>query len=209
MLAGVVAGVLLPMLAARAREGSLFADTALRDLSLSVAALGAVGSGLLIALATPLAKVIGGSKLAPSDEYLQALAPMVAILFLAFLLSYAHLAMGMGARYLRINVVALAITVAWNAAFTLTIGADATARVAWITELAVVVMAFAPAWRAAPWARVTALRLGALVGLTVVGAELAARELVPPVLAGALVVVAVLALERRRLLSLVAQVRAS
>jgi O-antigen/teichoic acid export membrane protein len=206
VLAGIVAGALLPILAHRARTSDLFADAITRDLALATTALGALGSAALIALAYPLCLLIGGDDLAGADRYLVLLSPMVAILLLAFLLGYVHLALGLGGRYLRINLVALAYTVAANASLTLTIGAEATARIAWSTELVVIAVAYLPVWRSGAEGRRTAAGLLAVIAICVAGAELTYADVLAPAAAAALVAAGVLALEGRRLAGLVRSV---
>ena len=107
VVSGIFAAALLPLLAVRARATRLFADRLTHELFVATAALGAIGAGALIALAPLLCRLIGGPNLAPADRYLELLAPMAAIVPVAFFLGYLHMAVGLGRRYLRINVVAL------------------------------------------------------------------------------------------------------
>jgi O-antigen/teichoic acid export membrane protein len=204
--AGILAGALLPLVAQRARTVGLLRDALTHDLNVAVAAAGAIGGGVLIALASPLCRVIGGPKLAPADRYLELLAPMSPLLLAAFFLGYVYIALGIGRRYLMFNAAALVFTVAGNAALTLRVGAAGAARVAWATELLVVVLAFAPIARAGGTGARAALRIGLMVAITIAAAELAAADIVSPVLAGAAVIVAAALVARRELLFVLREV---
>lgn len=182
--AGIVAGALLPMLAERARRVDLLRDASTRDLAAGMVALGALGSAALVAVAEPLCRLIGGPDLAAAGRDLTLLSPMATIIMLAFTLGYVHVTIGIGARYLRINAVALVVNLAAHSVFTLEYGATAAARIAWITETVVVVLAFLPIWRASPAGRRVGLRLAAIFAAAVGSAELAFAGVLPPVLAG-------------------------
>jgi O-antigen/teichoic acid export membrane protein len=196
VLAGIVGGALLPIIAMRAREAVLASDEVVRQLCVAMAAFGALGSAALVGFAPVLCRLIGGAALAPADRYLQLVAPLAALIFLAFVLGYVYIAMGRGAAYLRFNAAALAFNLAANAALTLTVGASATARIAWATELLVVTLAFAPFVRESP---AVGLRVAALVAAAVAGAELAGAGVLAPALAGAAIALAALAVGGRQL----------
>jgi O-antigen/teichoic acid export membrane protein len=174
VVAGIVAGTLLPLLALRARAVELRSDRSTLALVLAVTASGAILAAGLVALAPVLCRVIGGSGLADADHYLTLLSPMATVILPAFVLGYLYIALGEAHRYLWFNVFALAFNLAANASLTLTIGASATARISWATELIVVVLAVSPLLRGAPAGRSTGIRMAALMVTTVLGAELVA-----------------------------------
>ncbi|HEV3001512.1 MAG TPA: oligosaccharide flippase family protein [Solirubrobacteraceae bacterium] len=194
VVAGIVGGALLPIIAVRGRTVRLVADDVVHELTVAMAAVGAIVAGALVASAPVLCRAIGGPKLAAADRYLELVAPLSALIFVAFVLGYVYIAMGRGAAYLRFNAAALAFNLAANAALTLTVGASATARVAWATELIVVTLAFAPLARASASGRATAVRVAAIVAVAVTGAELAGGDVLAPAVAGVLVAAAAAAL---------------
>jgi O-antigen/teichoic acid export membrane protein len=174
VVAGIVAGTLLPLLALRARAVELRSDRSTLALVLAVTASGAILAAGLVALAPVLCRVIGGPGLAPADRYLTLLSPMAAVILPAFVLGYLYIALADAHRYLRFNIVALGFNLAANASLTLTVGASATARISWATELIVVALAAFPLLRSGPAGRSTGVRLVALLVTTVSGAELVA-----------------------------------
>jgi O-antigen/teichoic acid export membrane protein len=174
VVAGIVAGTLLPLLAVRARAVELLADASMHSLVLAVTAFGGVLSAVIVALAPPLCRLIGGSHLAPAEHYLTLLAPMAAIVMPAFVLGYLYVAVGAARRYLWFNAAGLLFNVAANAWLTLTVGASATARIAWGTELLVVTLAMLPLVQSGRSGQRHSLRMVAIVVACVAGAELAA-----------------------------------
>jgi O-antigen/teichoic acid export membrane protein len=172
VVGGIVAGTLLPLLALRARAVELRGDRSTLALVLAVTAFGAILAAGLVALAPVLCRVIGGPGLAPADHYLTLLSPMAAVILPAFVLGYLYIALGEAHRYLWFNVVALTFNLAANASLTLTVGASATARISWATELIVVVLAISPLLRSGPAGRSTGMRMAAMLVTTVLGAEL-------------------------------------
>jgi O-antigen/teichoic acid export membrane protein len=194
VVAGILGGALLPIVAARGRSVRLTHDHVIHELATAMTALGAIAAAALIGFAPIVCRLIGGDNLAPADRYLQLVAPLSALIFVAFVLGYVYIAMERGAAYLRFNAVALAFNLAANAALTLTVGASATARVAWATELLVVTLAFAPLARGTATGRAAGLRIAAIVAVTVAGAELAGGEVVAPAVAAVVVALAAAAL---------------
>jgi O-antigen/teichoic acid export membrane protein len=172
VLAGIVAGTLLPLLAVRAQFVELRGDRATHALLLAVCAAGGVLAGLIVALAPVLCRVIGGPDLAPADHYLTLLSPMAVVIMPAFILGYLYVALSAAQRYLWFNVVALVFNLAANATLTLSLGADATARISWATELLVVTLALVPLLRSKPSGPAVGVRLLAVLTTTVLGAEL-------------------------------------
>ena len=147
----------------------------------------------------PLTRVIGGPDLAPAGEYLTLLAPMGAVIIPAFVLGYLYIAAGRGRDYLAFNVVALALNLAAGAVFTLRYGAEASARISWATEAVVVALALtAVAWHSATGRRAAA-HIAVVAAVAVVGAELAAADVLPPVAAAAAIAVAVALSGQRQL----------
>lgn len=179
VIAGIVAATLLPLLAIRARAVELFADGPTQALLVAVTAVGSLLTALFIALAPFLCRTIGGGNLAPADYYLTLLAPIGAIILPAFLLGYLYVAIGAARRYLWFNAIALAANLIANAALTLTLGATATARIAWATELIVGTLACAAVYASGRSGKLATARMAAIVAAGVVGAELAASGSVP------------------------------
>ncbi|MEA2462113.1 MAG: hypothetical protein QOH90_2290, partial [Actinomycetota bacterium] len=180
-----VGAAVLPLMAARARAVDPFGDKLTHDLLVGLGATGALGSLLLIALAEPLTRVVGGPELAGASHSLTLLAPTGVVLLVAIPLGTTYLALGRGRRYLHFNALALLFNVVANAAFTLPFGIDAAARITWATELAVAAAASLPLWRRDSGARHTALGLTGLLALVVAGSELAAAGADPRIVAGA------------------------
>jgi O-antigen/teichoic acid export membrane protein len=125
---------------------------------------------------------------------------MAAVVPVAFFLGYLHMAVGLGRRYLRINVVALVVNLLGNAVFTLGFGAAATARVSWVTEALVVVLSYSALWRTGASGRAAGLRMAAVLAVVVVGAELTGSDVLVPGLAGLIVALGAVCLGGRRLL---------
>jgi O-antigen/teichoic acid export membrane protein len=209
VVAGIVAGTLLPLLAVRARAVELLADASMHSLVLAVTAFGGMGSAVILALAPPLCRLIGGPHLAPAEHYLTLLAPMAAIVMPAFGLGYLYVAVGAARRYLWFNAAGLLFNVAANAWLTLTFGASATARIAWGTELLVVTLAMLPLVQSGRSGQRHSLRMIAIVAACVAGAELAAAGDVARGLAAGGVLVCSLLAGGRDVLAFAAKARRS
>jgi O-antigen/teichoic acid export membrane protein len=197
--AGIVAGAVLPLLAVRGREQTLLTDRPTHELLIAVAAVGALGSAALLAFAGPLTHVIGGAKLAPAGDFLVLLSPTSAVILPAFVLAYLYVAVERSRRYLVMNLVALVANLAANATLTLTYGAQATARIAWGTELLVVVMALWPVVRSGRSGAVLGGIFALTISASVAAAEATASGAVAPGVAALLLVIVVLAVARRPL----------
>jgi PST family polysaccharide transporter len=189
--AGILAGAVLPLLAARARTHDLLRDGRAHELLVAVAGAGALASALIVAMAAPLTRLIGGESMAAADQYLVLLAPVAAVIVPAFLLAYVYVTLQRSARYLYLNAAALVLNIAANAWLTLSYGADATARISWGTELFVVVLALAPIARASASGAAATARVLATIAATVLASELVASDTAAPVLAAAGLVAAV------------------
>lgn len=191
--AGIVAGAVLPLLAVRGREATLLADRPTHELLIAVAAVGALGSAAFVAFAAPLTHAIGGGDLAPAGDYLVLLSPASAVLLPAFVLAYLYVALERSRRYLVMNAIALVVNLAANATLTLTYGAEATARIAWGTELLVIVMALWPVVRSGRSGAVVGALFALMISASVVAAEATASGAVAPGVAAVLLVAVVLA----------------
>ncbi len=144
VVAAIVAATLLPMLAARASTRSPPEDPVVHDLLEAVSVLGAVGAIALVALARPLVLLIGGGELEGATELLRLLAPTCVALFANLYVAYLFVATGRARLYLIYNLVGLAVSLLLGFTLTLEHGAEAAARVTWITELTVVCLAAVP-----------------------------------------------------------------
>lgn len=207
VIAGIVAATLLPLLAARGIVHDLRRDDATINLLVAVSALGALGTAVLIALAEPITTVIGGPRLAGAERDLTLLSPMAAIVVTAFQLGYIYLALGEGGRYLRFNVAALIFSLAGHLTLTLHYGADAAARVTWMTEVLVVALAFAPFWAGGPTGRLAGLRIAALIAVAIAGAELVAGGVLTAPVGAAMIAIAAVLIGGRRLIWLASTLR--
>ncbi len=197
VLAGIVAGALLPLLASRGVGGEILADAPAQAMIATMAALGALVSAVFLAAAEPLTRLIGGEGLAGAGELLRLLSPTGTVVFTAFALGYLLMAVRMARRYLWINLLALLLALVLHALFTLRYGAPAAARIAWIVEGLVVLLAFLPVWRAG--GRTAGVQVALLIGACVLAAEAAAAGWVPPALGGGALVAATVAVCRREL----------
>jgi O-antigen/teichoic acid export membrane protein len=207
VVSAILAAAVLPLLAVRARDHELFRDGLTHDLAVAVAGLGAVGSATLLAIAPLLCRVFGGPELAPAARYLELLTPMVTVVPVAFLLGYLHMAIGLGRRYLRINIAALALNLAANGVLTLSLGAAAAARVSWATEAIVVAVALVPIARATrSGARATAL-VAVLFAVAVACAEFVGGGVLPSVAGAAILFAVALLLARGQVLKFVRAAR--
>jgi O-antigen/teichoic acid export membrane protein len=204
VVAAIVAATLLPMLAERGAGGDGGRDPLVADMLGLVALIGSVGALALIALARPLVLAIGGDELEGAVDLLILLAPACAALFGNLYLGYLHVAAGLTARYLAFNLVGLGLSVALGLALTLNHGATAAARVTWITETVVVLLAAVTFfWKRAD-RRDALLNLCVPLGLAIACSEAAAAGTVAPgvsALAGAALMLAVSARRGRTWLS--------
>jgi O-antigen/teichoic acid export membrane protein len=206
---GIVSAGVLPLMAQRARVSSLLDDTPTHTLLCGVTAVGGVASVALLVLAEPLCLFLGGPGLVTASEYLVLLSPSAAVVLIAFALGSLHVSRGAGARYLRYNIVALVFSLVAHATLTLSYGASAAARVAWLTELVVVMLAFSPVWRAHGTGRRAGLRVAGCLATVIAAAEVTAGGLLPPVAAGAIALLAVLLIAGGDLRVIVQSVRAT
>ena len=198
VVGGIVGAAVLPLMSARAVEIDPFDDEVTHGMLVSLAAAGAIGSFVLIAIAEPICRLIGGPGLAHAAEPLTLLAPTGVVLLVAIPLGTIYLALNLGRRYLYFNSLALAFNVVANAALTLPFGIDWAARITWATELAVAAAASTRLWRGGAHARRTALELTALIALVVACSELVRAGANAYLVAG-IAALAVLALSWRRL----------
>ncbi len=199
VVAAIVAGAALPLLAVRHRTAPLLRDGLSHDLLVAISVVGGLITAVIVLVAAPLTRVIGGPDLAPAGEYLTLLAPMGALIIPAFVLGYLYVAAGRGRDYLAFNVVALALNLAAGAIFTLRYGAEASARISWATEAVVVALALATVARHSATGRRAAAHIAAVTALAVVGAELAAADVLPAAAAAAAIAAAVTLSGRRQL----------
>lgn len=191
--AGIVAGAVLPLLAARARIARLLEDDVSQRLLVAVAAVGGLLATAMIAAAHPLTRIIGGPDQEGAGRFLQLLAPMAPVILPAMVLAYVYVAIGQSRRYLLFTGLGLAANLVANAALTLHHGAGASARITWATEALVLVLPLGSVALANASGRAAALRIVALVAACVVCAELAAAGTLPDVVAAVLLAVAVAA----------------
>jgi O-antigen/teichoic acid export membrane protein len=196
VVAGIVGNALLPLVANRARGTDLLGDELTADVTVGLTALGALGAGLLLVLADPLARLVGGPDLADAGRFIELLAPTAPVYLLAVTLGYIYLSVGLIRRYLWFNLAALAFNLTAHALFTLDVGASAAARIAWMTELVVVALSFWPLARGSAAGARAALRNAILLGAVVAGAELTGAGEVAPALAAAGVVLVTLLVAR-------------
>jgi O-antigen/teichoic acid export membrane protein len=158
VVATVLGTSVLPLVAARAQRTAIASNPATHSMLVCIALIGAIGSLLAVALATPAIYVLGGSRFRTAVPLLTLLAPEIAALFLNFGLGYTLIGMGRSRRYLSINAVALLLNILANLLFTLQFGARAAAIVTWCTELSVVCLAAAPFFQATAKGRGAILR---------------------------------------------------
>jgi O-antigen/teichoic acid export membrane protein len=194
IVSSIIGATLLPFLADRARERVLHGDELTQDVLVGLAAGGACVAAVVLVLARPAIRILGGAKLIGGAGFLVLLAPMGTVLFVAVFLSYVYAAMGMGGRYLRFNVVGLVVALALNTAFTLNYGAAAAARVTWITEFCVVGLALVALRRSGAAGRATAARLAGLGIASAAAAEAVHAGALPGLVAAVLLVAAAWAL---------------
>jgi PST family polysaccharide transporter len=172
ILAGIGAGTLLPLIAARAASHDVLADRAVHGLLIAVAVTGAAVSLGLIALAEPLVALLGGSEREGAAPLLVLLAPVAVGLFGNFFLGYLLMAVQLGGRYLRFNLAGLAVSVATGLALTLPFGAEAAARALWATEIVVAGLAALGIARGGSSGRRAAGLAAASVGVAILASEL-------------------------------------
>jgi O-antigen/teichoic acid export membrane protein len=205
VVVGAIAGAtLLPFFADRARERALHGDPLTQTVMVALGAVGTLLAAGLILTARPVMLLLGSERLADGARFLVLLAPMGSALFIAMTLSYAYAAMGLAGRYLRFNLAGLVVALALNATLTLSQGAEAAARVTWVTEFFVVSLALAPVWRSGAAGRATIARLAGLGALSVAAAEAAHADVLAPALGAALLAIAVVPLGGPALRELVA-----
>lgn len=199
VLAAIVAGAMLPLLAIRARHAALLTDDRTHDLTVAVTAIGALVGAAMIAMARPITIVVGGPKAEGAERYLQLLAPIAPLLLLSFILAYVYVTIGRSRRYLLFNAVGLAVNLLAHTFLTLRFGADAAARITWGTEAVVIAMALAPI-ATVPSGRRAVIAIGISVVTVVVVGELAVAGIVNAFLGAGLAGVVVLVVARGPLL---------
>jgi len=200
VVAAILAATLLPMLAERGVGRTRDRPPVVGDMLSLVTFIGSAGALALIALARPIVLLIGGHELEGAVELLTLLAPACAALFANFYMGYVYVAARRAGRYLVFNLVGLAVSVGLGLWLTLDQGADAAARVTWITEAVVVLVAAASFFWRSPSDRLALLHLVALLGVVVACAELVAAGTLAPGAAAVIgaVLIAVLSVPRAR-----------
>lgn len=172
LVAGIVAGAGLPLLARRSRAHDILRDPLTARALMLVAGAGLACSVALIALAGPLVALLGGPGFEGAARLLVLLAPVAVGLLLNFFCGYLLVAVRLGHRYLAYNAVGLVVCLAGHVIFTLPGGgAAAAARVTWATDLVVAALAGAPLLRGRPRA---ALFVIACAAAAITASELAA-----------------------------------
>lgn len=188
--AGIVSGAVLPLLAARARVASLLRDDVTHRLLAAVCAVGGVLAAVLLALADPLTRLLGGPTQTGAARYVELLSPMALVILPAMVLAYVYVAIGQSRRYLAFTAAGLAVNLAANAVLTLRYGADASGRITWITEALVLLPPLVGVLRTAS-GRWTAATIAALLAVGAACAELAAADVLPGPVAALLLAVGV------------------
>ena len=198
VVAAIVAATLLPMLAERGAGANAARPPVFADMLSLVTFIGSIAGLVMIGLARPVVRVIGGDDLEGAVEPLVLLAPTCAALFANFYMGYVYVAARRAARYLLFNVVGLALSVSLGLAFTLDHGATAAARVTWITETVVVLLAATWFFWSSARDRIALLHLAALLAVCVTCAELVAAGTLAPAVAALLGVALTVALSLPR-----------
>ncbi len=191
--AGIVAGAVLPLLAARTRIAHLISDDVTQRLLVAISAVGALACAALIAGSELLTVVIGGPELAGAETFIQLVAPMVAVILPAMVLAYVFISLGLGRRYFGFAVVGLAANLILSLLFVPTYGALASARITWATELLVTLLPLSLVLMSGRAGRRAVLVITLLLGLSVLASELSGRSVVNHWIAGLGLVVAVVA----------------
>ena len=188
VVAGIVAGALLPLLAVRAvgRGIRRLQDAHAHDLLRVVTAIGTLATAAILLFSGPFTRLVGGPELEDAALDLRRLAPAGAVFFPAFVLAYMYVTAQMSSRYLRFNAVALAANILANFLLTERYGAAASARISWAGESLVLALALAPLLRGSPVAAGTAVRIGASIAISALISELVVAGTLAPAL-GALV----------------------
>ncbi|WP_210491582.1 hypothetical protein [Patulibacter sp. SYSU D01012] len=177
VVAAIVAGAALPLLANRAKDAALLRDPLTHRTVVALAAVGAVLGAAMIAFSGLLTAVVGQGVVDGAERYIRLLAPIAPLLLTSFVLAYVYVTVGRSRRYLALNAVGLAVNVAAHALLTLHLGVEPAARITWGTELVVIACALLPLLRT-PSGRGAALTILALVALVAVAGELAAAGVV-------------------------------
>lgn len=194
----IVAATLLPMLAERGVGAPRDRLPIAADMLAFVTFVGAAGALALVASARPLVLVIGGGDLDGAIEILTLLAPACAALFANLYMGYLHVAARQASRYLIFNLFGLAVSVGLGLALTLDEGAVAAARVTWITETLVVVVAAISFFRGSGGEAATLLHLVVPLAVVIACSELVVANSLAPVAAAAIGAAVVLALSGLR-----------
>lgn len=180
VVAGITAGAALPLLAARGRSAELLSDSLTQRFLVAMTALGAVGTAGLLGLALPLTELIGGAGMVGAERYVRLIAPMSAVVMPAMALAYVYISMGRARNYLRYGLVGLACNLLLNALLVPAYGALASARITWVTELFITLLALLAVTRSGPAGGRTLLKILLIWGAAVCLSELAATGAVTP-----------------------------
>jgi O-antigen/teichoic acid export membrane protein len=186
IVVSVFAGTLLPMLAARTRVARAASDPVIHDLFTAMTTLGAGLAIGLIALSQPLVLLVGGEDFEGAADLVRLLAPTCAALFANIFVAYVFVTVRLAGRYLIYNLVGLAVSLCLGALLTLQEGAEAAARVTWITELVVVTCAAAPFFWSDGGGRRALLEAAAVMALVVACSEASVDGLLPAAAAAAI-----------------------
>ena len=199
VVAAIVAGAALPLLALRHSTAPLLRDALSHDLLVAISVVGGLITAVIVLVADPLTRLIGGPELAGAGDYLTLLAPMGAVIIPAFVLGYLYIAAGRGRDYLVFNAIALVLNLAAGAIFTIRYGADASARISWATEALVVAIALIAVARHSASGRRATAHIAVVTVIAVVGTELVAADVLPPVAAALLIAAGVVLSGQRQL----------
>lgn len=192
VIAGITAGALLPLLAARAKVANLLSDEITQRLLVGITALGACVAACLIAFATPLVTVVGGPDLAGAERYLRLIAPTVAVVMPAMVIGYVYISVGRVRSYLVFGTIGLVGNLLLNVLLVPRYGASASARITWTTELLVALLPLTAVLRSGSTGHRAALRMAGILLVAVLAGELSASGAVNPwLMAATLVVVSV------------------
>jgi O-antigen/teichoic acid export membrane protein len=193
VIAGITAGAVLPLLAARTRIAHLISDEVTQRLLVAITTVSTLVCAGLIAGSGLLTQVIGGAELAGAERYIALVAPTAAVIMPAMVVAYVYISIGQARRYLVFATVGLVANLALNLALTPEYGALASARITWGTELIVTILPLAAVVRSNRSGLRAGLVMGVLVAASVLASELAAADVLNRWLAGGLLVAVSLA----------------
>lgn len=197
VIAGITAGALLPLLAARSKVADLLSDDVTQRLLVGLTALGALACALLIAFSRLLVVLIGGPELAGAEEYIRLVAPTVAVVMPAMVIGYVYISVGRVRSYLVFGTIGLVGNLVLNVLLVPTFGAEASARITWATELLVALLPLTAVLRSGPSGHRAAVRMAVIFLAAVAASELSAAGTFSPwAMALALVAVCVVVGQR-------------